>query len=696
MLCLSCVAALVIPFVSGPASTGAPVHFNEPIDALSISMQSDAPAYVRGLQNGTWSDWQLMMVENEQDPALQESNLVLFDVPVSEIEFRGDVPAPAVHPIRITNAPLSYKVAATSTVGKPHILTRSDWGADSSLLYEGSTQPAASAEVQEAPSTEGTPSQREIDCKEAQTNWPDEFKTTNPVTKENGKTLRWKRTYSKKVTALVVHHTAIQVTGDTRSGVERMRALYLYHSQNRGWGDIGYHYIVDENGNIFEGKSGGPFVVAGHAYCNNVNTVSVALLGNFEIEQPSQEQMKSLQWLLSDLAGTYDIDVTKNVTFHGKKMPAIVGHRDLLQTDCPGYYAYGILDQVRANVAAGNVNASVKLLPLKAPLPTAPAKPADPTVPPEEASEDSSGQTPSRVARLQRKIRTATRLSTRVGGRASQLAETRRATSPVQTTTARPGRPSATYNPAQPNTPIPTRGSSSSRSSLSTHPNPNTKPESFIRIRLESRDKDLASCDTAPLTTLADQYRGTVTCTTYNGKAVLINTVGLEDYMQGLAEEPDTEPYEKQRAFAIAARTYAAWYMLPENRKFPGAPYDGSDNPANFQKYVGKTFEEKNPRWVRSVTSTASEVLKKGTELIKPPYFSSDTGKTRTPTEAGWKNFPFAEIFSTKDDPWCKGLPLAGHGVGMSGCGAKGQAKDGKTGEEILQYYYPGTTIGYE
>lgn len=85
----------------------------------------------------------------------------------------------------------------------------------------------------------------------------------------------------------------------------------------------------------------------------------------------------------------------------------------------------------------------------------------------------------------------------------------------------------------------------------------------------------------------------------------------------------------------------------------------------------------------------------KNNTIIKPPYFSSDDGRTRTPAEAGWKTFPFAEIFTSKPDPWCNGMTLRGHGVGMSGCGAEGQANEGKTGEEILKYYYPGTELQF-
>tara|TARA_Y100000310_G_scaffold179506_1_gene179448 strand:+ start:81 stop:632 length:552 start_codon:yes stop_codon:yes gene_type:complete len=177
------------------------------------------------------------------------------------------------------------------------------------------------------------------------------------------------------------------------------------------------------------------------------------------------------------------------------------------------------------------------------------------------------------------------------------------------------------------------------------------------------------------------------------GELVLINELPLEDYMAGLAEEPDSELYEKQRAFAVAARSYAAHYMEEENRKFPGMPYDGSDTGKSFQEYGGYIFERNNPRWVRAVKDTEGLVLKQLNRIVKAAYFSSDDGRTRSPEENGWKNFPFASVFRSKPDPWCKGMALRGHGVGMSGCGANGQAEEGASAEEILRYYYPGTSL---
>ena len=192
---------------------------------------------------------------------------------------------------------------------------------------------------------------------------------------------------------------------------------------------------------------------------------------------------------------------------------------------------------------------------------------------------------------------------------------------------------------------------------------------------------------------ILNRFRGTLECRVIDGQLVLINELPLEEYMAGLSEQPDTEHYEKQKAFAIAARSYAAYYMQDAHTKFAGMPYDGSDTGVSFQKYSGVGFAERNPQWVSSVRDTQHMVITKNGEIVKAAYFSSDDGRTRSPEENGWNNFPFAEVFSSKPDPWCEGLALRGHGVGMSGCGAKAQAALGETAETILQYYYPQTTL---
>ncbi len=210
-------------------------------------------------------------------------------------------------------------------------------------------------------------------------------------------------------------------------------------------------------------------------------------------------------------------------------------------------------------------------------------------------------------------------------------------------------------------------------------------------LRFQSTVSNVLSVDSVRGTTRS--YRGTLECRIVDGAVALINELPLEEYLAGLSEEPDSEPYEKQRAFAVAARTYAAYYTQEGHRKFVGKPYDGTDDPATFQAYAGVEYASNNPRWMQAVTSTAGQALSVAGQLIRPPYFSSDDGRTKSPIEAGWSSFPNADIFTSKADPWCTGKPISGHGVGMSGCGAKGQALEGRSAEQILQYYYPGTRI---
>ncbi|OIO54405.1 hypothetical protein AUJ46_03675 [Candidatus Peregrinibacteria bacterium CG1_02_54_53] len=647
----------------------------------------------------------------------------------------------------------------TAHAFEPRILSRSDWGADESLLLTTAEEPKSDST--RVPTDEGNAiAERVKQCQEAQQLYPQEFRIQSTA-RENarGEKLRWPQSYSPGVRMLVVHHTALAIRNDPRSPVERVRALYQYHAETLSWGDIGYHYLIDEDGTIYEGRAGGDNVVGGHAYCANVGTIGVALLGNFEVEEPSQIQILSLQWLLRHLADHYNLDPEKSITFHGESKDVIVGHRDVVHTACPGYFLAGVLNQIRLHVATRNISERVTFPPPMSSgymdraderrqerLLSLNRQPTQPTLSPLSETELTvrpGGQVQASVifragdSAIQNRARIASvvRSNARIGiwqqfgdqnlrVRTDLLLPRMVYASEVETIRLRfqaptvPGTYSVDIGPvtfllvadgrrtrsptSEPvpmtstetdriNTPTPgTRRLSSSVSSASLA---SSTSSPLIRIRLSTRETGSASCSAYDLTSLKTLYRGTVICTMVEGKAALINEVDLEDYLAGLSEEPDTEPYVKQRAFAIAARSYAAFYLDGGHRKFPGMPYDGNDSPARFQAYGGIVFERDNAKWLRAVRSTAGQVITKDGQIVKAAYFSSDDGRTRSPAENGWKNFPFAEVFSSKPDPWCTGLSMAGHGVGMSGCGAKAQAKEGKSAEQILQYYYPGTTV---
>lgn len=57
-----------------------------------------------------------------------------------------------------------------------------------------------------------------------------------------------------------------------------IRGVYRYHAVSRGWGDIGYNYIVGQNGRIYEGRAGGDYVAGAHALYNNKNSIGISVL----------------------------------------------------------------------------------------------------------------------------------------------------------------------------------------------------------------------------------------------------------------------------------------------------------------------------------------------------------------------------------------------------------------------------------
>jgi hypothetical protein len=187
-------------------------------------------------------------------------------------------------------------------------------------------------------------------------------------------------------------------------------------------------------------------------------------------------------------------------------------------------------------------------------------------------------------------------------------------------------------------------------------------------------------------------FRGTMEWRVIASKLVTINELPLELYLRGLAEVSNTAHPEKQKTMAIIARSYALYY-LTRDQKFPGQPYTLDDDPRSSQKYLGYGYEIRSPNFVDAVIATKGQVVAYQNQVVKTPYFNKSDGRTRSAEEVwGWKDTPYLVSVA---DPLCQSdePKLLGHGVGLSGCGADGAAARGYTTAQILQYYYPGTTI---
>jgi hypothetical protein len=157
----------------------------------------------------------------------------------------------------------------------------------------------------------------------------------------------WEPEY-RPVQTFIIHHTVTD-NGDPDQ-VATIRAIYYYHAVTRGWGDIGYNYLIDAQGNIYEGRKGGDGVVGGHAREYNYGSVGIALLGDYRARKVTQEMERALAQLIAWEADQCSIDPRGQRHFIDRMLPNIMGHRDVNITSCPGDQAYNKLPLIRQGV----------------------------------------------------------------------------------------------------------------------------------------------------------------------------------------------------------------------------------------------------------------------------------------------------------------------------------------------------------
>jgi hypothetical protein len=301
---------------------------------------TDVTAQVRVRTNGQWTAWQSLGIDDltakgplaasaaAEHPAVEGTSPLWVGksdgVQARIVDYAGARPRNArvnlIDPGTSTadatvgkaHTPASVAVAA---VPQPQILSRADWGADESL--------------------------REQACPDAP------YYTSTPK-------------------VAFVHHT---VTGNGYAAADVpaiIRSIYAYHVQGEGWCDIGYNFLVDAYGRIWEGRAGGIDKAVLGAHTGGFNTASfgVSMIGTYDSLTPPAALQHALAQLLAwKLSISYDNPLgTATLTaapFSGSRYPTgatetfnvISGHRDADLTACPGNAGYAILPSLRQAVA---------------------------------------------------------------------------------------------------------------------------------------------------------------------------------------------------------------------------------------------------------------------------------------------------------------------------------------------------------
>ncbi|MCM8747592.1 N-acetylmuramoyl-L-alanine amidase [Thermomicrobiaceae bacterium CFH 74404] len=297
--------------------TSPPFTTPNPFNSIEVSWKASVPPggnlalAVRASPDGQrWSDWIFLRPDPHVDPLPSDGRLhaapVLLE-PSTIVQYRVQLePGLDGSPVQLEEVELGcvdtrsqdLRFLAETPLIDGWIIPRAGWGADESLRFASNG--------------------REI--------WPPSYA---PVEK------------------VVIHHTVTQ--NNPPDPAASVRAIYAYHAITQGWGDIGYNFLVDWQGNVYEGRFGGPNVVGAHTAGYNTGTLGIAVLGDFESTAPPQAAIDSLIRLIRERAPQIDpggISYFRDLV----DVPNIGAHRDYNLTECPGDHLYEVIPDIRGRL----------------------------------------------------------------------------------------------------------------------------------------------------------------------------------------------------------------------------------------------------------------------------------------------------------------------------------------------------------
>ena len=186
--------------------------------------------------------------------------------------------------------------------------------------------------------------------------------------------LRTRRPTFGVVRAGFVHHT-VNTNGYSRAAVPAIiRGIYAFHTQSRGWSDIGYNFLVDRFGRIWEGRFGGVArnVIGAHTLSYNHLSFAMSAIGNFQTAQPPGPMLSAFGRLMAWKLGINGVAAgSTRQRLNGRFLNAISGHRDVGATACPGIHLYRSLPTIRRIAISAQQTGA-------APAPTPPSPPSPP------------------------------------------------------------------------------------------------------------------------------------------------------------------------------------------------------------------------------------------------------------------------------------------------------------------------------
>ncbi len=565
-----------------------------------------------------------------------------------------------------------------------------------------------------------------------QTNFPDEQKVDAIVYQNGTHYLSWPQSYHYAKNKIIVHHTAGDTSSFTgkESVIAYLKDVYKYHTITRGRGDVWYNFLIDPYGNIYEGRAGGDSVIWAHTNWNNTPSVGISLMGNFDIQKPSAEQIKSLATLIAALSKKYNIDPTAKADYHkvitespymkSSQAGTIAGHRDAGVTSCPGKNLYSLLPQIKTmavqTMAKGVLVSSSNVMK---------------TVPTVKTIQKTVSNTKHWLHLLKDRKPAYDKISETFQKEYIKKKWTKKATISINKISGKVGidevkqylnsdisvllyelsmdfvhwdvvcsstcsfiTPSWTYQSNSANIEIAEWG-------LLLQVNDKKYLESSIKIQaktnelIEIKNYSRVSYYKVPWNTFYGslafskwQIKNLKT-SKFENRYIVVNTLPFHQYLKWIVETNDSEHNEKIKTMNLISKMYALFYMNPKNNH-PSIPvwvsYTAIDSPEMFQKYVWAGLEKTLKTVPNFVDSQKNEILLYDNYVPILPYFNCSAWFTWSAKDKRWwSDTPY--LVSRVDIEKCS--DFNGHWVWLSGKWAQFFAQNWWTYKEILDYYYP-------
>jgi flagellar hook assembly protein FlgD len=309
------------PVNTAPASSvqsarAAPLRF----DMVGLHWRGSGTVWFRTrFSAGIWSGWRIAAPEAEDLPnrGTAEASArpgwklgnAYWTGPSRDIQYRFSGPVTRLRTFFIWSEPDAAPVRIVARADQPAIIRRSQWGADESI-------------VRAAPY------------------------------------------YADRLRFAVVHHTAGTNSYTKAQSAAIVRGIERYHVLANGWNDIGYNFLVDKYGQVFEGRRGGidKNVVGAHAQGFNTGSTGVAVLGTYTSARISTAARAALVRILAWRLDVAHVDPLSKLTWKSGGNPefpagtavnlrAVSGHRDTGPTSCPGGALYAQLPGIASAIA---------------------------------------------------------------------------------------------------------------------------------------------------------------------------------------------------------------------------------------------------------------------------------------------------------------------------------------------------------